>query len=393
MFIQKLGGSWITHPFLRSSFLLKDPQDIKRIIEAGIKEVWIDEEKGEPLVTESRPTEPTSTLPEKVSETTINSSLKEEKKNTAGSLMKIDIIRARKLFKDAKPQVMAMYKDARLGKAIDPQTTIALVNEIDLLVQRNSAAMLSVARLKNHDDYTYMHSVAVSALMISLARQLNLSEEQVKLAGMGGLMHDLGKALMPLEVLNKPGKLSDAEYNIMKKHPAAGAKLLERSGAPTEVVDIALHHHEKINGFGYPNQLKGDDISILSRMAAICDVYDAVTSERAYKKAWDPAGTIREMSKWEGHFDKQIFNAFVKLVGIYPVGSLVRLASQRLAVVIEPGTTSLIKPKVKVFFSLRSKEQIPMQVIDLALSGCKETIEGPEDPSKWHFKHLETLWQ
>lgn len=137
--------------------------------------------------------------------------------------MEIDIIRARKLFKDAKPQVMAMYKDARLGKAIDPQTTIALVNEIDLLVQRNSAAMLSVARLKNHDDYTYMHSVAVSALMISLARQLNLSEEQVKLAGMGGLMHDLGKALMPLEVLNKPGKLSDAEYNIMKKHPAAGA--------------------------------------------------------------------------------------------------------------------------------------------------------------------------
>lgn len=159
------------------------------------------------------------------------------------------------------------------------------------------------------------------------------------------------------------------------------------------MVDIALHHHEKINGFGYPNQLKGDDISILSRMAAICDVYDAVTSERAYKKAWDPAGTIREMSKWEGHFDKQIFNAFVKLVGIYPVGSLVRLASQRLAVVIEPGTTSLIKPKVKVFFSLRSKEQIPMQVIDLALSGCKETIEGPEDPSKWHFKHLESLWQ
>lgn len=307
--------------------------------------------------------------------------------------MEEEIVRARKLFHDAKPQVMAMYKDARLGKAIDPQTTLPLVNEIDLMVQRNSAAILSVARLKTHDDYTYMHSLAVCALMISLARQLNLDEEQVKLAGVGGLMHDLGKSLMPLEVLNKPGKLSDAEYNIMKKHPAAGAKLLENSGAAPEVVDIALHHHEKINGLGYPNRLQGDEISLFSRMAAICDVYDAVTSERAYKQAWDPAGTIREMAQWEGHFDKQLFNAFVKMVGIYPVGSLVRLTSQRLAVVIEPGLTSLVKPKVKVFFSLRSKTPIQIQVIDLEHPSCKETIDGPEDPSKWHFKHLEQLWQ
>lgn len=389
MFIHKLGGSWMTHPFLRGSFLLKDAEDIKRIIEAGIKEVWIDDEKGEHIETEA-----TQTAAENSSEPIeLLQPPPEEKKPVLESSMEEEIVRARKLFHDAKPQVMAMYKDARLGKAIDPQTTLPLVNEIDLMVQRNSAAILSVARLKTHDDYTYMHSLAVCALMISLARQLNLDEEQVKLAGVGGLMHDLGKSLMPLEVLNKPGKLSDAEYNIMKKHPAAGAKLLENSGAAPEVVDIALHHHEKINGLGYPNRLQGDEISLFSRMAAICDVYDAVTSERAYKQAWDPAGTIREMAQWEGHFDKQLFNAFVKMVGIYPVGSLVRLTSQRLAVVIEPGLTSLVKPKVKVFFSLRSKTPIQIQVIDLEHPSCKETIDGPEDPSKWHFKHLEQLWQ
>lgn len=126
---------------------------------------------------------------------------------------------------------MAMYQEARLGKAIDLQTTLPLVNEIDTLVQRNTAAIISVARLKTHDDYTYMHSVAVCALMVSLTRQLNLDETQVKLAVVGGLMHDLGKALMPAEVLNKPGKLTEAEYHIMKKHPAAGARLLEDSGA------------------------------------------------------------------------------------------------------------------------------------------------------------------
>jgi putative nucleotidyltransferase with HDIG domain len=394
MYIQKLGGSWMKHPFLRSSFLLTNPDDIKSILEAGIEDVWIDEEKSE-AIQQSDSTAPSIHVTAEESSDTQNVTQKtaDDKKSVVQSSMEDDIKRARKLFNDAKPQVLAMYRDARLGKAIDPHTTLPLVNEIDLMVQRNSAAILSVARLKTHDDYTYMHSLAVCALMISLARQLNMDEEQIKLAGVGGLMHDLGKSLMPLEVLNKPGKLSDAEYDIMKKHPAAGAKLLENSGAAPEVVDIALHHHEKINGLGYPNRLQGNEISLFSRMAAICDVYDAVTSERAYKQAWDPAGTIREMAKWEGHFDKQLFNAFVKMVGIYPVGSLVRLTTQRLAVVIEPGLTSLVKPKVKVFFSLRSKAPIQIQVVDLALPSCKETIDGPEDPAKWNFKHLEQLWQ
>ena len=281
MYIHKLGGSWLKHPFLRSSFLLTDPEDIKSILQAGIKDVWIDEEKGESFQKSDYLTPSSQHTTEESSDTLEVTQKTTEKPSVVETSMEEDISRARRLFNDAKPQVLAMYKDARLGKAIDPQTTLPLVNEIDLMVQQNSAAILSVARLKTHDDYTYMHSLAVCALMISLARQLNMDEEQVKLAGVGGLMHDLGKSLMPLEVLNKPGKLSDSEYNIMKKHPAAGAKLLENSGAAPEVVDIALHHHEKINGLGYPNRLQGDEISLLSRMAAICDVYDAVTSERA----------------------------------------------------------------------------------------------------------------
>jgi len=230
-------------------------------------------------------------------------------------------------------------------------------------------------------------------LMLSLAKQLNLDEKQTKLAGVGGLMHDLGKVFMPINVLNKPGKLTDAEYDVMKKHPAVGAKVLHNGEAASEIIDIALHHHEKVDGSGYPQGLKQDDISVLARMGAICDVYDAVTSNRPYKDAWDPAISIRKMASWQGHFDKNIFSAFVKSLGIYPVGSLVRLSSQRLAVVIEPGEESLLTPKVKVFFSLRSKEQITTQTIDLATLGCKETIEGPEDPENWNFKNLDSFWQ
>ncbi|WP_330110127.1 HD-GYP domain-containing protein [Methylophaga thalassica] len=392
MYIQKLGGSWIQHPFVRSSFLLTEPNDINRIKEAGIKELWIDDEKGE-ITKAAEPSDSSQKTDSPTAQQTApNKTHSEIKASNASSSIENEIERARKLCQDAKPQIMSMFNDIRLGKAIDPKTTLPLVGEIDSLVQRNSAAILSVARLKTHDDYTYMHSVAVCALMLSLANQMGLDKEQTRLAGIGGLMHDLGKAAMPLEILNKPGKLTDAEYLVMKKHTIVGAKILQDSGAEPEVIDIALNHHEKINGTGYPNQLPAEKISLLARMAAICDVYDAVTSERAYKKPWEPANTIREMAKWEGHFDKQIFNSFVKSVGIYPIGSLVRLTSQRLAVVVEPGTESLLTPKVKVFFSTRSNAPIPIQIIDLSAKNCKESIEGPEEPAEWDFKSLENLW-
>ena len=254
------------------------------------------------------------------------------------------------------------------------------------------AVLKSGEPVKTHDDYTYLHSVAVCALMLSLARQLNLDDEQARLAGLGGLMHDLGKAAMPLEVLNKPGKLTDAEFAIVKRHPVEGEKMLRSGGAEPAALDIALHHHEKMNGTGYPDRLAGDAISLLARMGAVCDVYDAVTSVRAYKCPWDPSAAMRQMSKWEGHFDKRIFSAFVKAVGIYPVGSLVRLSSQRLVVVVEPGKESLLTPIVRIFFSLRSNEPIPMQTIDLAAPSCKDSIAGPEDPIRWNFTNIDDLW-
>ena len=393
MFLHKLGGSWMKHPFLRSSFLLTDANDIKRIQQAGIKEVWIDDEKGDGIsATHPEPKienlEAENTAIEEILESEESS---QKEKNTVP--MEVAVERARKLCNEAKGQVQVMFKDARLGKSIDTNASESLVSEIEMLIDSNSAAMLSVARIKTHDDYTYMHSVAVCALMLSLAKQLNLDEKQTKLAGVGGLMHDLGKVFMPINVLNKPGKLTDAEYDVMKKHPAVGAKVLQNGEAASEIIDIALHHHEKVDGSGYPQGLKQDDISVLARMGAICDVYDAVTSNRPYKDAWDPAISIRKMASWQGHFDKNIFSAFVKSLGIYPVGSLVRLSSQRLAVVIEPGEESLLTPKVKVFFSLRSKEQITTQTIDLATLGCKETIEGPEDPENWNFKNFDSFWQ
>ena len=253
------------------------------------------------------------------------------------------------------------------------------VEEISDSVLRHPNALISLARLKTSDEYTYMHSVAVCALMIALARQLGLPERQVREAGEAGLLHDIGKMAIPDAILNKPGKLTDGEFDTMRSHPEKGAQMLLDCGQISALVlDVCLHHHEKYDGSGYPHRLSGEQISLFARMGAVCDVYDAITSDRPYKKGWDPAESIRKMAEWKGHFDPQVFQAFVKSVGIYPVGALVRLESGRLGVVMEQNDKSLLMPRVKVFFSARSRLPIPQEVVDLAKLVGRDKIVGRE---------------
>ena len=289
---------------------------------------------------------------------------------------------------------MAMFSDARMGRAIGVEQAGELVEEITESIIRHPNALISLARLKNADEYTYMHSVAVCALMIALARQLGLEERQVREAGLAGLLHDIGKMAVDDQILNKPGKLTDAEFVAVKAHPEAGSRiLLESKQVSALVVDVCLHHHEKVDGTGYPHRLNGEQISLFAKMGAVCDVYDAITSDRPYKKGWDPAESIRKMAEWsKGHFDEAVFQAFVKTVGIYPVGALVRLQSGRLAVVVEQHEKSLLTPKVKVFFSAKSRLPLPQEIVDLAKWAGQEKIIGREDPQEWGFRNLDELW-
>jgi HD-GYP domain-containing protein (c-di-GMP phosphodiesterase class II) len=290
--------------------------------------------------------------------------------------------------------VALMLREARMGQAISQEVVGPLVQDIADSVARNAGALISLARLKTADDYTYMHSVAVCALMVALGRQLGLSEDECRAAGEAGLLHDLGKAMVPIEILNKPGKLTDDEFTQVKTHPRQGYDLLVKNGAAGEAaLDVCLHHHEKMDGTGYPDRLKGEEISLMARMGAVCDVYDAITSNRPYKAGWDPAEAIRRMTEWsEGHFDKRVFQAFVKSVGIYPTGSLVRLASGRLAVVMEQSGGSLLKPTVKAFFSIRSCVYVTPEIIDLSRTTATDKIVGIEDPAAWEVQNLERLW-
>ena len=391
MYLKEFCGSWMEHPFWRNSFVITDPKDIERIRASSIQEVWIDCEKGLDVA----PDQPA--ISEAESDAQVEAELSrvsESQRETAPTSTSEELARAARICAQAKNAVTSMFQEARMGKAIDADNARKLVEEISDSVTRNPGALISLARLKTADDYTYMHSVAVCALMIALGRQLKLEEEVVRKLGIAGLLHDLGKAMMPLEVLNKPGKLTDDEFRIMKSHPKEGYKLLlESSGVDDITFDVVLHHHEKTDGSGYPKGLKDSEISLHAKMGAVCDVYDAITSNRPYKAGWDPAESLRKMAEWaNGHFDPSVFQAFVKSLGIYPIGSLVRLASGRLGLVVEQSPKSLLTPRVKIFFSTRSNARIVPEIIDLASPACKEKIASREDPAKWNFPDLNELW-
>jgi HD-GYP domain-containing protein (c-di-GMP phosphodiesterase class II) len=199
---------------------------------------------------------------------------------------------------------------------------------------------------------------------------------------------------IPLKILNKPGKLTDDEFRVIKSHPEIGANIvMDNPLVSPMVLDVIMHHHEKVDGSGYPHGLKGEHISLFAKMGAVCDVYDAITSNRPYKKGWSPAESIRKMAEWsKGHFDEAVFQAFVKTVGIYPTGSLVRLESGRLGVVIEQSETSLLSPKVKVFFSIKMKTPIMQETLDLSKLQGKDKILGRESAEDWGFRNLDDLW-
>lgn len=302
---------------------------------------------------------------------------------------------ARRVLERTRQAVQTMFDEARMGKALAVGQAHELVDDIASSMLRGGGVLLGLARLKTADNYTYMHSVAVCALMTALARELELAPEQVRSAGLAGLLHDIGKMAVPSAILNKPGSLSDAEFSSVRAHPAAGHRmLLEVDEIDPVALDVCLHHHEKLDGSGYPKGLCGEEISLYARMGAICDVYDAITSNRPYKQGWCPAESLRRMAAWRGgHLDATLFAAFVKCLGIYPLGTLVRLQSERLAVVVgQAAGKTLISPTVRAFFSIRAGTCIAPCLIDLAAPGCQERIISTESAAQWGLLDVDRYW-
>ena len=390
MYIHDLSCDWMTHPFVRNRFLLRSDEEIRKIIAAGIHDVVIDNTKG--LDVQDAPT--VAQAAQQIERELIQ--LASAPQVVTRVSLGMELARATQLRKQATGMVRTVMADVRLGNAVEIDRVQPMVQDITESILRNPGALMGLLRIKTKDDYTFLHSVSVCALLVAFCRARGLDAATTHQAGLGGLLHDTGKALVPDQILNKPGPLSPEEFAIVKRHPRDGHEILLRTPELGPIpLDITLHHHERRDGSGYPDGLAGDAIGELAQMAAIVDVYDALTSERSYHRAIAPAEALRKIYEWSKfHFNPIFAQDFMRCVGIYPVGTMVKLESGRLAVVIEAHESNLLAPKVNVFFSTRSNAYIKPETLDLSRGlgfGGGDKIVGHESAAKWQVDPMRFL--
>ena len=384
MFIHDLNCGWMEHNFVRNSFAVDDSKTVEKVLALGTHEIYIDTGRGLDVIDAPTLEEAAHQVDEQIEAIATGAVMPIEPVSLAD-----EVHRAKTLHREANVIVRNMMGDIRLGKQIELEKIEPLVSQIVDSIFHQQDALLPLSLLKNHDEYTFQHSVSVCTLMTSFARALELPREIIHEIAIGALLHDVGKAKVPDEILNKPAKLTDAEFDKMKSHVVQSKLILMGTPGISEIaLDVAAQHHERFDGTGYPNKLKGEQISLYGQMGAIVDVYDALTSNRCYHKGRPPTEALRKLLEWSKfHFKPELVQAFIRTIGIYPSGSLVRLESGRLAVVQEQHADKLMQPSVKVMFHTKGHYLTP-ELVDLRHSqdriAAHESFEDWKiDPAQW----------
>ncbi len=389
MYVHDFNCSWIEHPFLSNSVLLKSEKDVQKVVGFGIRELYIDTSKGSDVGD-------APTMEEAHIETREEMHRVFEWTRSIINPVSVteEISKAKRVKHEAKIAIHDIMGEVKMGRQVEVEQAEHVVEKMVDSIFRNVDALTSLSRIKQADQYLFMHSVNVCVLMISFCRFMGIDREVVQKVGVGALLHDIGKMKVPQAVLNKTSKLTDSEFLTMQKHVTfSRAMLVDSPGIPGEAVDVAYEHHERYDGAGYPNRLKGDAISRFGQMASIADVYDAITSDRVYHKGMEPAEAIRKIFEWsKHHFNEELAHWFIKCVGIYPVGTLVRLESGLLAVVAEPGQTSILHPLVRAVYDSNKNRLLVHPVdIDLAKPDCADRIVSYDNPELRGINPLDYL--
>ncbi|MBF0370977.1 MAG: HD-GYP domain-containing protein [Magnetococcales bacterium] len=373
----------------RGQKMLETEAQVMAIIAHGIQELYIDTERGRDVQDAPTAKEVEASLERQMMELGDDD---DEYDDAPSQEVTFDqeINKASEIKHQARAIVGDVLGDVRLGKQVEVGAVKDVVRNMTESMFRNQDAMLSLSLLKQKDDYTFLHSVNVGVFLMSFCRGLGYSEEEVVDVGVGGLLHDVGKMRTPPNILNKPGRLTDEEFLIMKNHVVYSRKILEKSPGISEIsMLVASQHHERYDGSGYPEALKGDQINLFGQMAAIVDVYDAITSDRCYHKGNPPYVALKRMLEWSKfHFNSELYQSFIQVVGIYPIGSLVRLKNNLLGVVTRPNKESLLHPVIKVVVDAKKKKKLVPKDVDLMSYKGKEAGDGfrilrHENPAQW----------
>lgn len=363
IFVHDFNCGWLHHPFLKNRIKLATDQEIEKVISYGIREVYIDTEQGVDVDDAPSQQEIDRTIDGEL-QALCSANRKERDELPLAS--RIENVRS--LLAEAKRATQRLMDGVRLGRQIDMGTVENLVERMTESVLVDGDALVSLLRIKSKDEYTYLHSLAVSALCISFAQSMEFDAAKIKGIGIGGLLHDIGKVRIPKGILNKPGALTEGEFEIMKQHVNYGNELLQQTTRLDECsICVTAHHHERLDGTGYPQGLRGDQISQFGQVSAIVDIYDALTSERCYKAAMAPTEALRKVFEWsEAYLNRSLVEKFINHIGIYPVGSIVRLRSGAIGVVVRHGEKDLLHPVVRIVFDWRHQRSSTTPEVDLA---------------------------
>lgn len=398
MFIHKLEGNWFKHPFWKSRFLLVEPDMLSDLHASDLKTVIIDTARGHDV--RPSPQRIQRTLPAAIANGARRPPLIDSRparrfeqaetitqadlRSTAPQVMAREFGLARKVAGESRKVVSRIFLESRLGKSVRVAQVTPVIEDIFASVQRNPHAFNGLMRCKRDNEYLYRHALAVSALMVSLARQMKLSPPEIREAGMAGLLHDVGTGHLSFDLSSVGGDFRKVPHAIMQQHVVLGHNFLEASGGiPPGVLAVCLNHHEALDGSGYPRGLVGEEIDLLSRMAAICDTYDVLVGDSAEGDGMNPSKAIDYLVERPSQFDPSIVRTFKEAMGVFPIGSVVRLRSDRLAMVVDQNPSDLARPVVRTFLSITEHRLIKAH--DIALADCfgEDEISGAADPADY----------
>jgi HD-GYP domain-containing protein (c-di-GMP phosphodiesterase class II) len=363
MYVADLNNQWIPKNNATRSGLVKSQAIIDKVKGLGVTELYIDASKGVDCP-EGIPVDAVKQLQaQQFQSITAQSGV-----SPLRTPVEKERDRAEKSYTAAKNLVGNILEDVKNGKGVDALAVEDSAGDIIESLNTNENALACLSHIRSKDEYLLEHSVNVGLLLGIFARARRLDENTSRQLIAGGLLHDIGKILVPDEILNKPGKLEAEEWEEMKRHVDYGEQILDVTPGLSDLTrSICRLHHERLDGSGYPRNLPEQEISVYGRMSAICDVYDAITADRVYHKGMAPNDALKKLIEWSiFHLDKDLVYDFIRCLSVYPVGTLVELSNGRAGVVIEANRRQPKHPRVKVFYNTRHEHQIEPVVIDLA---------------------------
>ena len=364
MFVAELDRPWLGTPFLFQGFLIEGAQELEQLRDC-CRQVFVDDLRSSPDPQIQNCIHSQISLSGRM----VKPLTVEFEEWKGGARLRQSLKHLNTMQEHSRGKVANLLEDVRLGRSLPTEQTRRVVSDMVETVASNPKTAMWLATLRSEHEQIASHCMNVSVLAVSFARFLEYSPEGLQIVGEAGLLHDSGMAKVPDWIINKPGSLTRQEFELVRKHADYAARLMQECGEyDPRVIEIVRHHHERIDGSGYPSGLRGHEVPQYAQVVAIADIYESITTDKPYKKALPPSTALTRLHRRAGtHFDKQLVESFIRCVGIYPLGSLVKLVNGSLGVVISSQEENRLKPIMLIIRDHEGKTTLPRKIVNLAL--------------------------